>query len=157
MIRLTSVFFSLVLALLPVSPPQPQDQYHWVRLNGPWVMTRYHEKFIGSHHRAYWNGRQCRDATRPNQKMPSTVTPFHLGVALPGPEFYCVPVRICYRDRCVIATAVDVARDYRLKHKGQYYSHIDLWPATARTLGVHGIVYSNDIRVNVGVLKDGID
>lgn len=137
--------FALVGLLLILSPPGPR--YNWARLNGPWMSTYYHQDFIGRHHGAYWNGLKCRGLD--GEAFPDVVTDQDLGVAMPGPEFYCLPVKICHGDRCVIAIASDVMRDYRIRRGSLYYSHLDLWPATARELGLEYTQYGN-LEVFIG-------
>lgn len=157
MIRLTAILFSLLLVFLIPA----EDNYHWVKLNGPWVITFYGQgdETIGQHHAAYWNGLRCQDAANPGRPFPDRVTSRHFGIALPGPEFYCLPVKVCYRGRCEVGTAVDVMRDYRLKKPGEdgYFNHADLWIAYWKALGLtpgRGIVWDEGIEVYVGVARD---
>ena len=81
--------------------------------------------------------------------MPDVVTNSDLGIAMPGPEFYCLPVVICYKNKCIKAIATDVPRDNRLRGPdNKFYNHIDLYPMLAKKLGIKGIQWGK-IRVYI--------
>jgi hypothetical protein len=157
----TSILAAFALLILGLSsqsivqgPPTPTPtarEFIWVKLGGDWTLTWYGSEadgFLGLRHGAAWNGLACKDWTRLPAVMPVTVTASHFGVAMPGIEYYCMPIRVCVAARCIVATAVDTPHDVVIGGK----PHVDAWQAVARELGVQeaGIVtatvYVGEIR-----------
>lgn len=134
-----------------VSKPAPT----WIALSGEWALTYYGEndEAEGARTGASWNGYSCPDWQNYYRyglvaPIPSNVDDIHYGVAMPGAEFYCLPIKVCNGDKCAIGVAVDVPADYVIDG----YMHADMWPAMAEELGVTepiGIV-KGGVRVYVG-------
>lgn len=90
----------------------------------PVILSHYgtDDGFLGQHHSAYWQGRDCG--------LPAVVDDVHFGTAAPYHVPLCSRLVVCYGDKCLLATVVDRQRDDVLFG----LSHLDLWPAAARKL-----------------------
>lgn len=129
--------FTVILLILLLIKPK-------VQLSGEWVATIYSQDLIGKKHGAYWNGFKC-----PN--ISNEINNEDLALAMPGAEFYCLPILVCHKNKCVRAIATDVPKVHRIEDsKGQVYNHIDLYPKLAEELNIKGIQWG-DIKVFVEV------
>ena len=141
MIFLFALFVALASpqGMRGANPPQ-------VQLSGQWVATVYADNLVGNYHGAYWNGFNCTDYL--GRPLPDMITDDVIGLAMPGAEFYCLPVVVCNREHCVTGVALDVPRAHRTERDGIIYNHLDLMPAMAEALGIKGIQYG-DLEVYV--------
>lgn len=145
-IKRAAIVLLVGIFLLPgQTAAQPRT---WIALETPWVVTTYDQGLVGHKHGAAWHGLTCYDLN--GRAIPDRVDNVTLAVAGPGTVFYCMPVEICYRQRCVVAIMVDVPKDYSLTGEdGRAYHHLDLWPAVARALDMKGMTWG-EAAVKVG-------
>ena len=120
----------------------------WIKLSGDWVVTHYgtDDGTLGQRTGSAWNGYQCPDWHSwldTTDYMPGVVDKTHFGIAMPGKEFYCLPVKVCIKGQCIVGTAVDVPRDDVIYGK----SHIDVWPVFATSYNI----------VEAGIVTDGVE
>lgn len=127
--------------------------FEWVELTGPWMLTHYgteDDGYLGQRTGASWNGVDAPDWTQPGEWMPEEITLDSNCAAMPGPEFYGLPILVCVRGVCAVATAVDVPAVERVRLVDDYYMHADLCNQPAAQLNLVGSGIITGARVYVG-------
>lgn len=134
--------------------PILEDRYFWIELSGPWGGSWYFEDGGDTRHGAAANGFVTEDWANPGSNFPSHVDFVHYGIAMPTAAFYGLPIKVCFKGVCQVATAVDVMKHPRVCHSDwECYNMIDLWPATKKALDFPGIYYDaegTELQVYVG-------
>lgn len=144
---------NIQVAQLKANPtPTSKEPFTWIKLGDTWTLTWYgsmEDGFLGKKHGAAWNGLTCKDWAALSTDMPDVVTESHFGAAMPGVEFYCMPIKVCVADKCVVTTAVDVPHNDVVGGK----PHVDVWRVVAEQLGIEEVGIA-DATVYVGVEAD---
>lgn len=157
---LVAVAVTIMMTSLPVEQKETYgaalyyaSHFEWVELTGPWALTHYgtvEDGYLGQRTGASWNGVDAPDWSNLNEMMPEEITLDHSCIAMPGPEFYGLPVLICVKGVCTAATAVDVPAVERLWLGDGYYMHADLCNKPALELDIVGTGIITGARVYIG-------